>query len=145
MITVPFTFVATIAAIQYTGAQPVLVDVDPASLTMAPDQISRVINPRTKAIVPVHLHGRPADMDPIMEIARRHRLIVIEDAAHAHCAEYHGQRAGSLGNLACFSFYPGKNSGVYGEGGAVTTDCPEYERTIRMLRDWGAAGSITMS
>ena len=139
VITVPFTFVATVAAIQFTGARPVLVDIDPASLTMAPDQIERAITPRTKAVLPVHLHGRPADMDPILEIARRHRLIVIEDAAHAPGAEYNGHRVGSLGDLACFSFYPGKNLGACGEGGLVTTSRPEYERTLRMLRDWGAA------
>ena len=129
VITVPFTFVATVAAIQYAGAQPVLVDIDPVSLTMAPDQIERAITPRTKAIMPVHLHGRPADMDPIVEIARRHHLIVIEDAAQAHGAEYEGRRVGSLGDLACFSFYPGKNLGACGEGGLVTTNLPEFDRT----------------
>ena len=88
--------------------------------------------------MPVHLHGRPADMDPIIEIARRHRLIVIEDAAQAHGAEYKGRRVGGLGDLGCFSFYPGKNLGAYGEAGLVTTARPEYERVIRMLRDWGS-------
>jgi dTDP-4-amino-4,6-dideoxygalactose transaminase len=139
VITVPFTFVASVAAIQYAGARPVLVDIDPVSLTMAPDQIERVITPRTKAIMPVHLHGGPADMGPIIEIARRHQLIVIEDAAQAHGAEYGFRRVGSLGDLACFSFYPSKNLGACGEAGLVTTDRPEYQRTLRMLRDWGSA------
>jgi dTDP-4-amino-4,6-dideoxygalactose transaminase len=138
VITVPFTFVATVAAIQYAGARPILVDVDPCSLTIAVDPIERAITPRTRAIMPVHLHGRPAEMDPILEIARRHHLIVIEDAAQAHGAEYKGRRVGTLGDLGCFSFYPGKNLGAYGEGGLVTTNRPDFDRTIRMLRDWGA-------
>lgn len=138
VITVPFTFVATTAAIGYTGAKPVFVDVDPASFTMDPAKIEAAITERTKAIVPVHLYGQPADMDPIMEIARRHKLIVIEDAAQAHAAEYKGRRAGSIGDLGCFSFYPGKNLGAYGEGGAVVTANPEYRRLVRMYRDWGA-------
>ena len=138
VITVPFTFVATTAAVRYTGAQPVYVDIDPATYTMDPSRIEEKITSRTKAIVPVHLYGQPADMDPILDIARRRGLVVIEDAAQAHGAEYKGRRAGSLGDLAIFSFYPGKNLGAYGEGGMVTTDNPEYNRTIRMLRDWGA-------
>jgi dTDP-4-amino-4,6-dideoxygalactose transaminase len=137
VITVPFTFVATVAAIGYTGARPVFVDIDPVSYNMDPAGIEAAITPRTKAIVPVHLYGQTADMDPILEIARRRNLVVIEDAAQAHGAEYKGRRAGSMGSLACFSFYPGKNLGAYGEGGAVVTDDPEYTRTIRMLRDWG--------
>lgn len=137
VITVPFTFVATVAAIGYSGAKPVFVDIDPASFTMDAAQIEAAITPRTKAIMPVHLYGQPADMDPIMEIARKHNLIVIEDAAQAHGAQYKGCRAGSIGDLGCFSFYPGKNLGAYGEGGAVVTSNPAYERTIRMLRDWG--------
>jgi dTDP-4-amino-4,6-dideoxygalactose transaminase len=138
VITVPFTFVATVAAILYAGATPVFVDIDPASFTMDVTRIEAAITPRTRAILPVHLYGQPADMDPILEIARRHRLVVIEDAAQAHGAEYQGRRAGSLGALGCFSFYPGKNLGAYGEAGAVVTSNPEYNRTIRMLRDWGA-------
>ncbi len=137
ILTTPFTFVATVAAIRYTGARPVFADIDPASFTIDPAAIERLITPRTKVILPVHLYGQTADMDPILEIARRHRLTVIEDAAQAHGAEYKGRRAGSLGDLGCFSFYPGKNLGAYGEGGAVTTSNPEYTRTIRMLRDWG--------
>jgi dTDP-4-amino-4,6-dideoxygalactose transaminase len=138
VITVPFTFVATAAAIIYAGATPVFVDVDPASFTMDPSLIEAAITSRTRAILPVHLYGQPADMDPILTIARDHRLKVIEDACQAHGAEYKGRRAGSLGDLGCFSFYPGKNLGAYGEGGAVTTNNADYARTVRLLRDWGA-------
>ena len=138
VITVPFTFVATVAAIGYSGAKPVFVDIDPRSFTMDVSQIEAAVTGRTKAILPVHLYGHPADMDPILEIAHRHNLVVIEDAAQAHGAEYKGRRVGSLGHMGCFSFYPGKNLGAYGEGGAVTTGNPEYARTINMLRDWGA-------
>jgi dTDP-4-amino-4,6-dideoxygalactose transaminase/acetyltransferase-like isoleucine patch superfamily enzyme len=137
VITVPFTFVASVAAILYAGARPVLVDVDPRSLTMDPARLERAIGPRTRAIMPVHLYGQPADMDAIMAVARRHRLTVIEDAAQAHGAEYRGRRAGSIGDLGCFSFYPGKNLGAYGEGGLVVTSNAEYAKTIGMLRDWG--------
>ena len=138
VITVPFTFVASVAAIVYTGARPVLVDIDPLTYTMDPARIEAAITPRTRAILPVHLYGQPADMDPILAIAKRHDLLVVEDACQAHGAEYNGRRAGSLGDLAAFSFYPGKNLGAYGEGGAVTTSNPEFARAIRMLRDWGA-------
>jgi len=138
VITTPFTFIATVSAIDYTGATPVFVDIDPVSFTIDPAKIEAAITPRTKAILPVHLYGQPADMDPIMEIAKRHGLVVIEDAAQAHGAEYKGRRVGSIGDLGCFSFYPGKNLGAYGEGGAVTTNNPEFAHTIRMLRDWGA-------
>jgi dTDP-4-amino-4,6-dideoxygalactose transaminase len=137
VITVPFTFVASVSAVVYTGAKPVLVDIDPRSFTMDPAAVEAAITPRTKAILPVHLYGQIADMDPIMEVARRHNLVVIEDAAQAHGAKYKGRPAGSIGDMACFSFYPGKNLGAYGEGGAVTTSNAEYARTIRMLRDWG--------
>ncbi|KAB8144415.1 DegT/DnrJ/EryC1/StrS family aminotransferase [Chloroflexia bacterium SDU3-3] len=138
VITTPFTFVATAAAILYTGATPVFVDIDPASFTIDPAQIEAAITPRTKALLPVHLYGQPADMAPILQIARRHGLPVVEDAAQAHGAEYQGRRVGSIGDIGCFSFYPGKNLGAYGEGGAVTTSNPELLRTVRMLRDWGA-------
>jgi dTDP-4-amino-4,6-dideoxygalactose transaminase len=138
VITVPFTFVATVASIYYTGAKAVFVDIDPQTFTMDVNAIEAAITPKTKAIIPVHLYGQPADMDPILEIAKRHNLIVVEDAAQAHGAEYKGKRVGSLGDMGCFSFYPGKNLGAYGEGGMVTTNNPEYTRTIRMLRDWGA-------
>ncbi|MGZ8928637.1 MAG: DegT/DnrJ/EryC1/StrS family aminotransferase [Methylobacter sp.] len=138
VITVPFTFVATVAAIYYTGATPVFVDIDPRTFTIDVEAIEGAITERTKAILPVHLYGQPADMDPILDIAKRHGLIVIEDAAQAHGAEYKGRRVGGLGDMGCFSFYPGKNLGAYGEGGMVVTSNAEYTRTIRMLRDWGA-------
>ncbi len=138
VITVPFTFVATVAAIENAGATPVLVDIDPRTFTLDVAQLAAAITPRTRAIVPVHLYGQPADMDPILAIARDAGVIVIEDAAQAHGAEYRGRRAGSMGAMACFSFYPGKNLGAYGEGGMVVTADPEYARKLRMLRDWGA-------
>ncbi len=137
VITTPFTFVASVAAILYAGARPILVDIHPRSFALDPSKIEAAITPRTKAILPVHLYGQPADMDPIMEIARRHNLIVIEDAAQAHGARYKGRPVGSIGHMACFSFYPGKNLGAYGEGGAVTTNNSEHARSVRMLRDWG--------
>jgi dTDP-4-amino-4,6-dideoxygalactose transaminase len=137
VITVPFTFVATVAAIDYVGAKPVFVDIDPVSYTIDVTKIEQAITEQTKAILPVHLYGQPADMEVILEIARRYNLAVIEDAAQAHGAEYKGQRTGSMGDIGCFSFYPGKNLGAYGEGGMVVTNNPEYLRTIRMLRDWG--------
>ena len=138
VITTPYTFVATVAAIRYTGARPAFADIHPRSYNLDPAKIEAAITPQTKAIMPVHLYGQTADMDPILEIARRRNLLVIEDAAQAHGAEYKGRRAGSMGDLACFSFYPGKNLGAYGEGGMVVTNNQEYARTIRMLRDWGA-------
>jgi dTDP-4-amino-4,6-dideoxygalactose transaminase len=138
VITVPFTFVATVSAVDYTGAKAVFVDIDPVTFTMDPKQVEAAITPRTKAIIPVHLYGQSADMDPILAIARKHGLVVIEDAAQAHGAEYKGRRCGSMGDMGCFSFYPGKNLGAAGEGGMVVTANPEFARTIRMLRDWGA-------
>jgi dTDP-4-amino-4,6-dideoxygalactose transaminase len=140
VITVSFTFVASVAAILYAGAQPILVDIDPRSFTMDPLKLEAAITPRTRAILPVHLYGQSADMDPIMEAARRHRLVVIEDAAQAHGAKYKGRPLGSIGDIACFSFYPTKNLGAYGEGGAVTTNNPEYAQKVRSLRDWGQDG-----
>lgn len=137
VLTTPFTFVASVAAILYAGARPVMVDIDPRSFTLDPAAVEAAITPRSKVILPVHLYGQSADMEPISEIARRHKLIVIEDAAQAHGARYKDRPVGSIGDMACFSFYPGKNLGAYGEGGAVTTSNPDYARTIRMLRDWG--------
>jgi dTDP-4-amino-4,6-dideoxygalactose transaminase len=137
VITVPFTFIATVSAICYTGARPVFVDIEPEYFTIDPAKIEAAITPRTRAIMPVHLYGQPADMDPILDIARRHRLTVIEDAAQAHGAEYHGHRCGSLAEIAGFSFYPGKNLGAYGEGGALTTTRTDVAATCRTLRDWG--------
>jgi acetyltransferase-like isoleucine patch superfamily enzyme len=136
VITVPFTFVASVAAILYAGARPVLVDIDPRSLTMDVGQLEQAISSRTRAIMPVHLYGQPADLDGIMSVARRHGLAVIEDAAQAHGAEYKGRRAGSVGDLGCFSFYPAKNLGAYGEGGCVVTRDAGAAQTIRMLRDF---------
>ena len=140
VITVSMTFVATVAAIEYAGARAVFVDVDPATWNMDPALIEAAITPRTKAIMPVHLHGLVADMGPITAIAEKHGLVVIEDAAQAHGAEYKGRRAGSFGRLGCFSFYPGKNLGAYGEGGAVVTDDAGLADRIRVLRDWGQEG-----
>ena len=138
VITIPHTFVASAAAIYYTGATIKLCDIDPVTFTMDPEALEAAITPRTKAIIPVHLYGQMADMDPIMAIAKKHGLVVLEDAAQAHGAEYNGRRAGSVGDLAGFSFYPGKNLGAAGEGGMVVTGNPEYARKVRMLRDWGA-------
>jgi dTDP-4-amino-4,6-dideoxygalactose transaminase len=137
VITVPFTFVATAAAIVYAGAKPVFVDIEPVTFNMDVEKVEAAITPRTKAIIPVHLFGHPADMDPILAIARKHGLVVIEDAAQAHGAEYKGRRVGGIGDMGCFSFYPGKNLGACGEGGAVVTNNVEYAHKIRMLRDWG--------
>ena len=138
VVTVPFTFVATAAAVLYTGARPVFVDVDSDTLTMDPGLVEAVITPRTRAILPVHLYGQPADMGPILAIAGRYGIPVIEDAAQAHGAEYRGRRAGSMGEMGCFSFYPGKNLGAAGEGGAITTNDDQLARTVRLLRDWGS-------
>ena len=137
VITVPFTFVATVSAVCYAGALPVFVDVEPVTLTMDPAKLEAAITPRTKAIVPVHLYGQMADMDAIMAIAARHGIAVIEDACQAHGAEYKGRRAGSIGVSGCFSFYPGKNLGACGEGGMVVTNNDAHAKTMRMLRDWG--------
>ncbi|HKA50688.1 MAG TPA: DegT/DnrJ/EryC1/StrS family aminotransferase [Candidatus Dormibacteraeota bacterium] len=137
VITVPFTFVATVAAIEYAGARPVLVDIAADSFTMNPALVEAAITPRTRAIVPVHLYGQPADMSPLLEIASRHGLKLIEDACQAHGAEHEGRRVGALGDAGCFSFYPGKNLGAYGEGGAVVTNDAELARTVRTLRHWG--------
>ena len=137
VITVSMTFVATTAAILYCGARPRFVDVDPDTWTMDPRLVEAAITSRTKAILPVHLHGLMTDMDPIIEIARRHGLVVIEDAAQSHGAEYKGRRAGSIGDVGCFSFYPGKNLGAYGEGGAAVTNNPDLARQMTLLRDWG--------
>ena len=137
VITTPNTFIATAEAISFCGATPVFVDVDPETCTMDPDLLEPAITSRTKAIIPVHLYGQPADMDPILAVARRHGLLVIEDACQAHGAEYKGRKAGTLGDAGCFSFYPGKNLGAYGEAGAVVTNDAELAQKIRMLRDHG--------
>ena len=137
VITVPYTFVATAAAIEYAGARPVFVDVDPLYYTMDPLRIEAAITPRTRAIVPVHLYGQPADMDPILDIARGRGLNVIEDACQAHGADYRGRRCGSIGDIGCFSFYPAKNLGAYGEGGAAVTSDPALADAMRTRRSWG--------
>ena len=137
VITVPNTFVATLEAISFCGAKPVLVDVDEDTFTLNPALLEAAITPKTKAIIPVHLFGQMADMDPIMEVARQHNLFVIEDASQAHGAEYKGKKAGSIGDAGCFSFYPGKNLGAYGEAGAVVTNNGQLAEKIRMLRDHG--------
>ncbi len=137
VITVSYTFVATVAAILYTGATPIFVDIDPNTCNIDISKIEAAITPKTKVIMPVHLYGTCADMDPIFEIAQRHGVMVIEDAAQAHGAEYKRRRAGSMGELACFSFYPGKNLGAYGEAGAIATNNEKYVDIIRQLRDQG--------
>ncbi len=138
VITVPHTFIATAEAISACGATPIFVDIDPVSYCMDPGLIEAVITPKTRAIIPVHIYGQMADMDAILEVANRHGIPVIEDACQAHGAEYKGRRAGSLGIAGCFSFYPGKNLGACGEGGAVTTDDAELAQKVRMWRDHGS-------
>jgi len=137
VITVPNSFMATAEAITYCGATPVFADVDPNTYTMDPAHLHKAITPKTKAIIPVHLFGQPADMDPILEIAGLYGLPVIEDACQAHGAEYKDRRAGSLADAACFSFYPGKNLGAFGEAGAVVTGNRELAEKIRVFRDHG--------
>ncbi len=138
VITVANTFIATAEAIVLAGARPVFVDIDPATCLMDVGQIESKITERTKAIIPVHLYGQIADMDPILEIAQRHGLRVIEDACQAHGATYKGRRAGSLGDAAAFSFYFSKNLGAYGEGGFITTNDDELAQRVRMIRDHGS-------
>jgi dTDP-4-amino-4,6-dideoxygalactose transaminase len=137
VITVPNTFIATAEAITYCKARPVFVDVDPDTFTMNPAELEKSLTKKTKAIIPVHLFGQPADMDPILEFARANGLFVVEDAAQAHGAQYKGQKAGTMGDAGCFSFYPGKNLGAFGEAGAVVTNDPELRKQMQMLRDHG--------
>jgi dTDP-4-amino-4,6-dideoxygalactose transaminase len=139
VITVPNTFIATAEAISLAGAKPVFVDIVEETNNMNPALIEAAITKKTKAIIPVHLFGQPADMDPIMTIAGKHGLYVIEDACQAHGAEYKGKKAGSIGNTGCFSFYPGKNLGAYGEAGAVVTNDDEVASRMKMFRDHGQA------
>jgi dTDP-4-amino-4,6-dideoxygalactose transaminase len=134
VITVSNTYVATAFAVSYTGATPVFVDVDPKTYNMTAELVAEKITPRTKGIIPVHLYGHPVDMDPIMQLARQHGLWVLEDASHAHGGRYKGRRIGSLGHIAAFSFYPSKNMGAYGDGGAVTTSDPDLDQKVRILR-----------
>jgi len=137
VITVPSTFIATAEAISFCGATPVFVDIEERTYNMNPRLLESAITQKTKAIIPVHLFGQPVDMDPIMEIARKHNLYVIEDACQAHGSEYKGNKAGSMGDAAAFSFYPGKNLGAYGEGGAVVTNNAELAKIMKMFRDHG--------
>ena len=137
VITVPNTFIATAEAITYCKARPVFVDVDPDTFTMNPAELEKNLTEKTKAIIPVHLFGQPADMDPILDFARANGLFVLEDAAQAHGAEYKGRKAGTMGDAGSFSFYPGKNLGAFGEAGAVVTNDPELRKQIQMLRDHG--------
>ena len=137
VITVPHTFIATTEAVSQVGATPVFVDIRPDTWNIDVEQIEDRLTPRTTAIVPVHLYGQPADMDPILGIAKKHNLVVIEDACQAHGARYKGRRAGSIGDIGCFSFYPGKNLGAYGEAGAATTNHAERAQYMAKIRDHG--------
>jgi dTDP-4-amino-4,6-dideoxygalactose transaminase len=137
VVTAANSFIASALAISHAGATPVLVDINPDTYTIDAAAIEKAITPRTRAIIPVHLYGQPADMDPIMDVAQRHNLIVIEDACQAHGARYKGRRAGSLGHAAAFSFYPGKNLGAYGDAGAVVTSDPTVAKRVEMLRNYG--------
>jgi dTDP-4-amino-4,6-dideoxygalactose transaminase len=134
VITVSNTYVATAFAVSYTGATPVFVDVDPKTYNMTAELTERAITPRTRGLIPVHLYGHPVDMEPILELARRRGLWVLEDASHAHGALYRGRKTGSLGDIAAFSFYPSKNMGAYGDGGIITTSRPDLNEKVRMLR-----------
>ena len=137
VITAANTFIATALAIIAVGAKPVLVEMDPATYNINPAAIEAAITSRTRALMPVHLYGQPADLEPIMAIAQKHNLVVIEDAAQAHGAAYRGRRAGSWGHAAAFSFYPGKNLGAYGDGGLITTNDAAVAEKIRYLRNYG--------
>jgi dTDP-4-amino-4,6-dideoxygalactose transaminase len=137
VITPPMTFMATAEAITYAGAKPVFVDIDPKTYTIDVTKIEAAITPRTTAIMPVHLFGQSADMDPILELAKKHKLVVIEDAAQAQGTLYKGRKAGSMGQAGSFSFYPGKNLGAWGEAGAVTTSDPALREALMMFREHG--------
>ncbi len=140
VITVSHTFIATVAAIHFAGARPVFVDIDPLTCNMDVRQVEAAITPRTRAILPVHLYGQPADVAPLLELADRYRLWLIEDACQAHGAEYRGRRAGSLGHVAAFSFVFTKNLKAYGDAGAITTNDPAIDHKVRALRDHGRSG-----
>lgn len=137
VITAANSFIASASPISMVGARPVFVDVDPRTYNLDPMLLDRAITPRTKAIIPVHLYGQPAEMDAILDIARNHHLRVLEDACQAHGAQYRGRMAGSIGDAAAFSFYPAKNLGAYGDGGMVVTNDPEIANRVRMLRNYG--------
>ena len=135
VITTPFTFIATAWAISYVGATPVFVDIEPQRRALDPAQVEVAVTPHTKAIIPVHIFGMPADMDALNVIAKNHKLFIVEDAAQAHGARYKGKRVGQFGAISCFSFYPTKNLGAYGEGGALLTNDPELAARARALRE----------
>ncbi len=137
VITTPHTFGATLGAISHVGARPVLVDIDPETYTMRVDQIESVLTGRTRAILPVHIYGHPVDMDPLMSIAQRHNLFVVEDTAQAHGATYKGKMVGTFGDAGCFSFYPGKNLGAYGDAGGIITNDSDLAQKLRMFRNHG--------
>lgn len=138
VISTPCTFVATSWAISYVGATPVYVDIDDATFNINPAMVEAAITPRTKAILPVHLYGHPVDLDPLLAIARKHNLPLVEDTAQAHAAKYRGKMVGTFGAMSCFSFYPGKNLGAYGEGGALVTNSADYAKRARSLREHGS-------
>ena len=138
VITTPYTFVATSWAISYIGAKPVYVDVDDTTMNLNPALVERAITPRTKAILPVHLYGQPCDLEPLLEICRRNKLPLVEDAAQAVDAKYKGKTVGTFGEISCFSFYPGKNLGAYGEGGALVTNNAAFATRARSLREHGS-------
>jgi len=140
VITTPLSATFTALAISATGAIPKFVDIDPETYNLDPQRLEKAIGPRTKAIIPVHLYGQPADMEPILTIAQQHGLLVIEDAAQAHGAEYRGRKVGTLADVACFSFYPSKNLGAFGDGGMVVTDKEAIAERVRMLRNGGQRG-----
>ena len=139
VITTPHTFVATSWALAYVGAKPVFVDIDEATMNLDPRLLERAITPHTRAVMPVHLYGHPFDVDPILEVCRRHNLPVIEDAAQAHGARYRGKVTGTFGDISCFSFYPGKNLGACGEAGALVTNRADYATRARSLREHGSS------
>lgn len=138
VITTPYTFAATSWAISYVGAKPVYVDIDDATFNLDPRLVERVITPRTKAVLPVHLYGHPCDLDPLLAICRKHKLPLVEDAAQAHGAKYKGKTVGAFGEIACFSFYPAKNLGAIGEGGALMTNNAAFAARARALREHGS-------
>lgn len=138
VITTPFTFIATAEACSYVGATPVFVDIEPGSFNIDPAQAAAAVTPRTRAILPVHLYGQPADMDALREIAQRHRLLLIEDCAQSFGARWRGRQTGTMGEVGCFSFYPSKNLGAYGDGGMAVTGDDDIATSLRVLRDHGS-------
>jgi dTDP-4-amino-4,6-dideoxygalactose transaminase len=137
-VTTPYTFIATSWAISYVGAKPVYVDVEDGTFNLDPKLLEQAITPRTKAVMPVHLFGQPFDIDPIREICRKHKLPLVEDAAQSHGAKYKGKVIGTFGEISCYSFYPGKNLGAFGEGGALVTNNAEFAKRARSLREHGS-------